>query len=283
MDLNKTKVIWMLAGIEFSNLVRSTKIIILAIFVIFIHVQIITPLRELSMLMGAELSIFEPFAAIGNSGIVVLILPLFFITMFADFPREGKSRYFYQVRCSKGTWIAGQIVYAAESAIALTLFVFMASVLLSLRFTDCNSDYSYAVTRYVASFPERAGEYVVQLIPENLYNQITLVTTVIHTAMLLVSYFIMLALIIFIFSLIHKKIIGLLLDGFLIITGTITCAVRSAYMWIFPMSHTITWLHYAEYQSKEIFPLLYSYIYFGVINLTLIFLAFVLRKQYSIV
>lgn len=283
MDLNKTKVIWKLAAIEFSNLVRSTKIIILAIFVIFIHVQIITPLRELSALMGAELSIFEPFAAIGNSGIIVLILPLFFITMIADFPREGSGQYFYQVRCSKGTWIAGQIVYAVESAIALTLFVFISSVLLSLHFTNCSPDYSYAVTRYVASFPERAGEYVVQLIPENLYNQITLVTTVIHTAILLVSYFIMLALIIFIFSLLHKKIIGLLLDGFLIIAGTITCAVRSAYMWIFPMAHAITWLHYAEYQSKEIFPLPYSYIYFGVINLMLIILAFVLRKRYSVV
>lgn len=277
------KVIWTLARIEFSHLVRSTKIIILAIFVIFIHVQIITPLRELSALMGAELSIFEPFAAIGNSGIVVLILPLFFITMIADFPREGSSQFFYQVRCSKGTWIAGQIVYAVESALALTFFVFISSVLLSLRFTDCNPDYSYAVTRYVASFPERAGEYVVQLIPENLYNQITLVTTVIHTAILLVSYFIMLALVILIFSLIHKKTIGLLLDGFFIITGTITCAVRSAYMWIFPMSHTITWLHYAEYQSKEIFPLLYSYIYFCVVNLTLVILSFVLRKRYSIV
>ncbi len=283
MDLNNIKILWKLSKIEFSHLVRSTKIIILAIFVIFMNVQIITPLRELSSLMDSEISVFEPFIALGNSGIIVLILPLFFMTMMADYPRDGKYQYFYQIRCSKRMWVTGQIIYAVESAIALTVFVFAASVVLSLGFAEYKTDYSFAVTRYVSVFPERAGEYVVRLIPENLYNQITLVTAMVHTAVLLALYFVMLALIILIFSLINKKIIGLLLDGFLIIMGAITCAARASYMWIFPMSHTITWLHYAEYQSKQIFLLSNSYIYFIVINLVLIILSLVMSRRYNLI
>ncbi|MDE7366371.1 MAG: hypothetical protein K2N24_03330 [Lachnospiraceae bacterium] len=279
--MNKMKTIWKLSRMELMQLMRSTKIIILALFAIFINIQIITPLRALSITMEHKLSIFEPFAAIGNSGVVVLILPLFFITMMADFPREGESRYFYQIRCSKRTWVMGQIVYGVECSIMLTLFVFAASVLLSLDFISWSPDYSYAVTRYVALFPEWAGEYVVQLIPENLYNQIPLPVAVVHTVLLLILYFIMLAMLILVFSLVKKKIAGLFLDGIIILLGTITCAGRMAYMWVFPMAHTITWLHYAEYQSKPVLPLCDSYLYFSVINAAFIVLSIIISKRYN--
>lgn len=279
--MNKMKVIWNLSRMELMRSMRSTKMIILALFVIFINVQIITPLRALSITMEHKLSVFEPFAAMGNSGFVVLILPFFFITMMADFPREGESQYFYQIRCSKRTWVISQIVYAVEISIMLTVFAFAASVLLSLDFISGSPDYSYAVTRYVALFPERAGDYVVELIPENLYNQIPLSVAVIHTALLLILYFIMLALIILVFSLIKRKIAGLFLDGILILLGTVVCAGRMAYMWIFPMAHTITWLHYAEYQRKPMLPLFYSYLYFGVINIGLILLLVVFSRRYD--
>ena len=279
--MNKMKVIWNLSQMELMRLIRSTKMILLALFVIFINVQIITPLRALSVTMEHELSVFEPFAALGNSGFVVLILPFFFITMMADFPREGESQYFYQIRCSKRTWVISQIVYAVETSIMLTAFAFAASVLMSLDFISGSTDYSYAVTRYVALFPERAGEYVVELVPENLYNQIPLSVAVIHTALLLILYFIMLALLILVFALVKKKIAGLFLDGILILLGTVVCAGRMAYMWIFPMAHTITWLHYAEYQRKPVLPLSYSYLYFSVINVVLIILVVVLSRRYN--
>lgn len=163
----------------------------------------------------------------------------------------------------------------------LTFFVFAAAVLLSLDFISLTPDYSYAVTRYVALFPERAGEYVVQLIPENLYNQIPLPVAVIHTALLLILYFIMLAMLLLVFSLVKKKIAGIFLDGILILLGTIVCAGRKAYMWVFPMAHTITWLHYAEYQSEPVQPLFHSYLYFGVINAVLIVLSIVMSKRYN--
>lgn len=279
--MNEIKIVWKLAYMELMRLVRSSKVIILALFVIFINIQIIAPLRELSNLMGHKLSVFEPFAAIGNSGVVVLILPLFFITMMADFPREGECQYFYRIRCSKRIWIVGQIVYAIESAVALTFFVLLASILLSLDFISWKSDYSYAVTRYVAVFPEHSGEYVVQLIPENLYNQISLSGAVIHTVLLLVLYFIMLAMFILVFSIIKKKIAGILVNGCLIIFGAVVCAGRMIYMWALPMAHTITWLHYAEYRSKPLFPIFYSYFYFGVINVVLIILAIAMSKHYN--
>lgn len=281
MNRVKVRTIWNLSRAELLRLMRSTKIIILALFAIFANIQIVTPLRALSVSMEHKISVFEPFVAVGNSGIVVLILPLFFLAMMADFPREGESQYFLQIRCGKRVWVAGQIAYAMQSSVGLTVFVFAVSVLLSLDFISPATSYSHAVTGYVAAFPERSGEYVVQLIPENLYNQIPLFTAVIHTAVLLALYFLMLALLLLVFSLVKRKTAGIFLDVILILAGTATCAGRMAYMWVCPMAHTITWLHYTEYERHAALPVSCSYLYFGVIDTVLIVLAIVMGKRYN--
>lgn len=280
--MNRIKVIWKLSRTELLCLLRSTKIIILAVFIIFVNTQVIVPLREISMRMGGKLSVFEPFLAIGNSGLVLLILPLFFITMMADFPREGESQYFCQIRCSKRIWTAGQILYAAEASVVMIVFVFVISVLLSLDFTEWNLDYSDGITQYAARFPERAGDYASQLIPENLYNQISLGTAVLHTVLLQALYFFLLALIILVCSLTGRKLTGLILDGGLILLGTITCAAEMVYMWVLPMAHTVPWLHYTAYQSREIMPMVYSYMYFGILNIVLSVVSVVICRRYHV-
>lgn len=279
--MNRVKVIWKLSRTELLCLLRSTKIIIMALFVIFVNVQVIEPLREISMLMGEKLSIFEPFLAIGNSGLVLLILPLFFMTMMADFPREGESQYFCQIRCSKRVWTAGQLLYAIEVSVIMTVFVFLVSILLSMDFTEWNLNYSHGITQYVTTFPERAGDYAAQLITENLYNQISLGTALLHTAMLQVLYFILLALIILVCSLVGRKMAGLILDGALVMLGTIACTMRRmVYMWLLPMGHTIPWLHYTEYQSQMIMPMRYSYLYFGILIIILSVTSIVVSRRY---
>mgnify|MGYP000814976818 CR=1 FL=1 len=69
---------WNVACMEYKKLIRSTKMIILAMFLIFVNIQIITPLKQCAIDMDAKLSYFEPFIAAGNSGMVLLILPLFY-------------------------------------------------------------------------------------------------------------------------------------------------------------------------------------------------------------
>jgi hypothetical protein len=71
------------------------------------------------------------------------------------------------------------------------------------------------------------------------------------------------------------------LDGIIVLLGTITCAGRMAYMWVFPMAHTIPWLHYTEYLKEPVLPLFCSYLYFGVMNIVLIILSIVMSKHYN--
>lgn len=276
--MNSIRTVCKISDLELLRFIRSSKIIIFLLFLLFVNIQIVVPLRALSSDMGQEISIFECFVALSNSGIIVLILPLFFLVMISDFPNDGVVNYFYVIRCSKLTWGLGQIIYALKTSILVVLFTLISSMLLTSDFSDCIGKYSNAITKYVSVFPERRGQYVVQLIPENLYNQIPLVNVMVHSVLLLILYFFMLAMLIFMFSVMNKKIIGIIVDGIIIIAGTISCAGRTSFMWMLPMAHTIPWLHYTEYSSKPVSPISVSYIYFFAVDLLLVSISFILIK-----
>ena len=102
-----------IAQAEFRQWLRSSRIIILFVMLVFVNVQVIGPLRQCKMLMGEMLSIPEAFVALGNSGVILLIIPILFLVLMADFPQRTGIDRFYQMRCTKRTWIFGQAVFAA--------------------------------------------------------------------------------------------------------------------------------------------------------------------------
>ena len=260
---------WNVACMEYKKLIRSTKMIILAMFLIFVNIQIITPLKQCAIDMDAKLSYFEPFIAAGNSGMVLLILPLFYLTMMADYPQEDESTRFYRIRCTKVMWVGGELIFASMSAVSFAIFSVVSTAILIIPKGQWIFHFSDATTKYLSVYPDRTGDAVVQLLPINLYNQVTLPVAVRETLLLLVLYFFLLALVLLLSSLFGHKGIGIIMDGFLVVGGTILCAARSQIQWLFPMAHTIPWLHYSEYYRKQVFPIIGSYLYFVAIDANL--------------
>lgn len=282
VDGHKIQTIWNIATLEYRNLLRSTKMIVLGMFVIFINIQIITPLKGCAVLMDEKLSFPEAFVALGNSGIVVLILPLLYLVMMADFPRQDGGQLFLQIRCGKTVWALGQVVFAFLSAVSMSAFALVSSVVLLGSYGKWDMDFSYAVTKFVYTYPERSGDYVVLLLPGNLYNQITLGKAVLHTFVLLTLYFFLIALILLLSSVMGSKLAGIVITGILIVAGMISWEVNTAFMWFLPMANALAVAHFREYLSAEVFPLAMSYVYFVIVNLGLIIACAIRSKHYQI-
>lgn len=276
------KTIFYTAVVEWKNLFCSTKLCILAVLLIFMNEQIIVPLKKCGQMMEQKLSCLEPYVAICNSGAVMLILPLFFLSMMADFPGESGISLFFHIRCRRISWLLGELLFIIMSTLTLVLYIMAASMVLILPNGKMTLEFSDAVTKYVSVFPERAGDYVVRLLPENLYNQMQLQDVIIHSTSLLFLYFVLLALILLLFTLLNHKSWGVFVDGCIILLGTVSCALRLDTMWRFPMANTVIWLHYTEYLAEPVYPLYASYLYFGIINVLLIVACIVVRKKYQI-
>ena len=246
---------------EFLRWFRRSRLVILGVMLVFIHIQIITTLQTTVLMMGKPVAYLEAFVALGNSGVIVLIVPALWLVLVGDFPQKSGIDLFYQIRCSKRTWICGQVLFVVEAAVFLVAFLLIASMIMLIGYGECNLEFSEAVRFYASTFPDRSGDYILQLLPENLYQQMSLATALVHTVLLMLLYFVLLALVLLLSALCNQKYIGFLVDAVLILLGTVTTVTNTKWMWLFPMAHSITRMHYDKYLSAEIFPMKMSYTY----------------------
>ena len=168
MSERNVRTILHIAGTEFKRWLRSSRSIILGVMLIFVHMQIIVTLQDCTSKTGLPVSVPEAFVALGNSGSIVLILPALFLVLMSDFPQKSGIDFLYQIRCSKRMWIMGQIVFALEAVVFIVVFLILSSCLLMSGSGVWKMEFSDAVTHYSSIFPERTGDYILQLLPENL-------------------------------------------------------------------------------------------------------------------
>lgn len=118
---------------------------------------------------------------------------------------------------------------------------------------------------YNAKFPEETYSFDSELLPSNLYNQIPMMRALWQTAVLLILYLLVLALLIYLIKILYSSSAGLLAALIIIALGTVTTSLYSPIKWALPMSNAIIWLHYAEIYREPIYPIWASFLYFGVL------------------
>ena len=148
MPERNMKTVLHIAGTEFKRWLRSSRIIILGVMLIFVHMQIIVTLQDCASRTGLPVSVPEAFVALGNSGSIVLILPALFLVLMSDFPQKSGIDFLYQIRCSKRVWIMGQIMFVLEAVVFLVVFLILASCLMMSGSGVWKMEFSNAVTHY---------------------------------------------------------------------------------------------------------------------------------------
>ncbi|MCM1167478.1 MAG: hypothetical protein NC299_14880 [Lachnospiraceae bacterium] len=257
------KQILSVARTEYIGWLCSPRNIIVGVLLIFMKVLAIDPLAARAEKFGEKLVIFEPFIAVGNSGALAMFIPLVFLILLSDYPKLHGNALFGISRTGKRNWLCGQILFILFAIITFMSVVLAASILFSGgRFAN---DWSDAVTKYAARFPEEAYNFDSQLLQSNLYNQIPMITAVIQTFVLMSAYLLTLSLMLYLFKILTNRS-GLAAAVAVIAAGVATTSLYSELRWAFPMANTMVWLHYTEILSEPIYPLWSSFIYFvGVI------------------
>lgn len=281
MVRDKLVTAWHISLEEFYRWLRNSRLLILGVMLVFIHVQIIEPLKGCAQLMGEKLSYAEPFEALCNSGAICLAVPLLFLAMMADFPQKDGIDLFFQVRCSKKVWIFGQALFAFEASLFFVVFLAAASAVMLTGSGEWRMEFSHAITHYAAYFPEHSQDYVVRLLPESIYQQMTLQTAFCNTFILMLLMFFLLSMVLLFSALCSKKYIGIVVDIFFVVLGTATTALRLDAMWLFPMAHTLPEVHYEKYLSEMIFPMGLSYLYLAGAGTALFCGCMLIAKKYQ--
>lgn len=271
------KQIFMVAKTEFISWITDPRIIILGVLIIFTKTLAIDPLAARAERFGERLIVFEPFIALGNSGMLTLFIPLVFMVLLSDYPKLVGNSMFFISRTGKRNWMLGQILFLIFAIFTFLFAIFLSSVLISGgRFGIKWSD---AVTKYNSRFPNEMYNFDSQLLPSNLYNQIPMITAVIQTFILMSAYLLSLSLIIYLFKILFCNSSGFAAAIAVMAAGVATTSLYSPLRWVFPMANTIIWLHYDEILKKPVYPVWCSFVYFAVLIVILTVLCFLaLRK-----
>lgn len=251
------------AKAEYIKWLTDPRVVIAGVMLVFMRTLAVEPLLERAERFGERLNIAEPFVAIGNSGMLVMLMPCVFLILISDYPKMTGNTLFFIKRTGRVNWFLGQLLFLIMAVFTFMTFVLLGSVLVSDG--SAASRWSDTVTKYEARFPDEAGSFASQLLPSNLYNQLSLPSAVVQTMVLMSAYLFMLSLVIYFFKLIHIQSLGLLAAVFIVAAGVMTCSLKAPSMWAFPMANTIVWLHYEEILSMPVFPIWCSYAYFAVL------------------
>lgn len=251
-----------IAKSEYIKWITNPRIIIVGVLFVFMKTLAVEPLLERADKIGLPLNILEPFAAIGNSGMLVMLLPCVFLVLVSDYPVMDGSTLFIVQRTGKINWFLGQLLFIIYAIVSFLLSVLIISVIASDG--ELSFGWSDVVTKYDSMYPNEAGSFASQLLPSNLYNQIPLITAVLQTLILLPSYLLLLVLVLCLFKIMRFKSAGLLFVFVILGMGVTTCSLKASIMWIFPMANTLVWLHYTEILREPIFPVWFSFIYFTI-------------------
>lgn len=276
MDIRK---ILSTARTEYIKWITNPRMIIMGVMLIFIYDFAIAPLLENAQDMNSPLNILEPFIAVANSQLLILIIPAVYLTLISDFPRTDGNTLFFLLRTGKLNWLLGQVLFVIMTIFTFVGVVFAGTVLPMLSQGFWADKWSLTVTSFGTVFPEKAMAFGNQLITEKLYNQLPPFDAAVQSYLLMMCYLLILALLMLMFNCLKIKIMGLLSSGAVIAFGGALSVVNVKAMWIFPMAHTIIYLHYTRFFREPVFAMWKSAVYFIVVSLVLIIVSIISLEQ----
>lgn len=266
---------------EFVKWVCDARMVIVAVLLIFINNFAVSPLTNNAELMGEPLNILEPFIAVANSEILILIIPIVFLTLIADYPKVDTNTVFYIVRIGRANWFVGQVLKLIFMIVSYLAVIFLGTVLPMLSKGFWYNGWSNVATGFVKMFPDRRGDFGVELLPENLYNQLTVFSAAVQSYLLVFAYLMIIGLILLSFSLVKHKTVGFVLCGAVISLGTAFCSIKTTLMWTMPMANSIIWLHYTKYFREPVMSMSFSVSYLAIFIAVLLAFCFIAIRKFN--
>lgn len=258
------------AATEYIKWICDPRMIIFFGFFIFVYDYIILEMKSAAADMGMKCMILEPFLAIGNSPLLILLIPVVFITLLGDFPKTDGNTMFYICRTGKKNWVLGQMLFAFFAELTYMLAMVIFSVLAAVSFSEWSNQWSDVTTKYVYTFPDKIGSLVANLLTNQLYNNIPPVKAFFETFTLVTLYLFFISAIMMTGFAFGRRMAGIILNCAIMCIGSAFSLTEGGMKWFFPAANTIGWLHYDPYMKKQIFEMKYSYLYFAIWILLLI-------------
>ena len=285
MTVEKSKIslnrIMRVAKNEYMKWIYNPRIIIFVVLFSFLYDYIIEEMLEAAEKMDAMIMIFEPFIAMANSELLVLVIPAVFIVLICDFPKTDGNTMFYISRVGKLNWLFGQLIFAVASAVTYLLGVLGISIVMVAGHGYSTNIWSPVITDYTNQFPNEVKSRIPMLINGRLYNNLTPNMALMLSLAYLLLMLVVIELMLLVGFSMGKRMLGILSAYVIIGIGSSLCALEHSTMWIFPSAHSISWLHFDPILKIQNVKISTSFLYFVGIMLGMFVISIITIKHYD--
>ena len=270
------------ARMEYSLWLTNPRMSILLVLLVLIHSMVIQPLAQAGGQIGARFHMLEPLAALCNSTLILLILPIGFLILMAGFPRMDRGFLLRLYRVGRLNWVLGELLYLCMAAATYLGAVLLGTALCSLPYAPSTGPgWSAVATDYADILGEDALKNIIALLPKNLYQQMGPGTAAAGSFLLLFLCLVLMGSVLLAASLLRVKAMGVAADAALLLVGAGFVILDSPWMWGFPCAHALTWIHFNPYFRAPVCPLWVSGFYFLLGSALMSALACVAAKRRS--
>lgn len=244
---------WRVFCLAYGSWITNPKLLVFFGFLVLMRKLVILPIRSAAQMMNQPINVWEVSIALGNSGLILLFLPIFYIVMVSDCPKLGQDLYYLIPRAGRMNWFMGQVFFMTAAAFSyLLVLVLVASVQIADISYTVNA-WSLVTTDFDRSPYASMGISMNRLIPLNLYYQMPPLQAFLYTYLLLFLYLLLWNSSILLGFAYGRKNLSFFSALVMIAAGMGLVAVKSPYMWLMPSSHAILWIHCSKYYREFLF------------------------------
>lgn len=266
---------------EYIKWITNPKLSLIFVMLIFIYDMFISKMMEAAGELGVKIGCLEPFVAVCNSVILLLVIPSMYLGIMGDFPRVDGNSMFYLQRVGKLNWILGQIIFSIMSALTYMVVVFVGISFQVIGKCEYNNLWSNVTTKYLKYFPERTEHLVTKLIDGKLYNNMLPLKAFLLSFTLMILYMVLINMILMFCFTLGKHSVGIAGCAALICVSCASVEFDSPIKWILPTANVLPWQHYDAIYKKQVFNIGYSYLYFIILIVVLVMLSSIFIDNYD--
>lgn len=254
---------------EYIKWLFHSRMLVLGCILILMYVMVLQPLKERAAMMGEVVNLLEGYIGVCNSPIFLAFLPILFLVLMSDFPKMDYNMVFLLHRCGRKNWIIGQLLFLLLADMSILAVVFAGLVLPLLDAGYWYNGWSNVITEAAQRLPEQADGFLTDLIPPNLYFQLTPFEVAAWSSILMFAYFYLLGVIMMFGKFFGKRVIGLIMSALLVVLGAGVSYFNLSLMWMLPAAHAIVSRHYTDFYREMHCRIEASYCYFLILILLL--------------
>lgn len=245
---------------QYKSWLISPRILLAVYITVFLNQSITVNMLSLCNEAGYVINIAEPLALIFSKSFYTVAIPIVFIALMTDFPRTEGS-IFYVYRMSRRSWVVGELLFAVMSSLTYVFSLILGTVLYCMGNCSFDNRWSKYTSDMFIDHPEIYNQNTNLFVNSSVYTQGKPVEVIIHSAVLIFLYVLLLSLIIMLFKLLDMGGTGVMIGGVLTLFGLASDSGASPMMWAFPITHTVFGWHFDAFFRQPFFTLTGSYIY----------------------